>query len=336
MNVSFNDYIGFETINREYKEFTFNCAGIDIDNKTAEIYCHENIFYFNKDVINNLKKYFKVYLPKYATSFWNSKIKKANFYIGVNDFGMVKGIPYCGNISIDKLKLEIYKTINTYVLCLNDHHFNFNDYINIKIIKINGPDKPKYKINNKFSEYLIKKEKYMEKYNNYINQLNDWRDTLLSISQNKLVNLVNSKNTRNDLIKYIYKCDKNNKFIELLKTNFKLENKTHDEIMEIKDDINNIYYWVTRWKDTTIEKIRCKKPTFNCNFNQHNLPLNLITSISEMTPYWFHNNDNMNLYLIKIKFKIINNDYIFSHYDSNKWQLKKRVLINGYPACISI
>jgi hypothetical protein len=89
MIISFNDYIGFETINKEYKEFTFNCAGINIDNKLAEKYCYNNNFKFNEDVLENLKKYIKVYLPKYACSFWNSKIQKSKFYIGVNDFGLV-------------------------------------------------------------------------------------------------------------------------------------------------------------------------------------------------------------------------------------------------------
>ena len=43
---------------------------------------------------------------------------------------------------------------------------------------------------------------------------------------------------------------------------------------DLKNDINNIYYWVTHWKDNIREKIRIQKPIFNNNFNQHNLPLN--------------------------------------------------------------
>jgi hypothetical protein len=45
----------------------------------------------------------------------------------------------------------------------------------------------------------------------------------------------------------------------------------------------------------------------------------------------------MNLYLIIIKFKHIDNNYIFSHCDKNsKWLLSKRVIYNGTPACIAL
>jgi hypothetical protein len=337
MIISFNDHIGFETINKEYKEFTFNCAGINIDNKLAEKYCYNNKFDFNEDVLENLKKYLKVYLPKYACSFWNSKISKAKFYIGVNDFGLVKGIPFCGEISTIKLTQYINKIIKNNIVCLNDTNFSFNKYVKINLIKVKGPDKPKHKINPKFSKFLIEKEKYMKYYNDYIKGLNEWRDKVISLSQTKLVDLVNTNSTRQEIIKFIFHHDPNNKFIDLLKTDFKLEKKPHEYVMNVKNDINSIYYWVTRWKDTTREKMRCQKPILEYNFKKHNTPMNIITSISDMTPYWYHNNKNMNLYLIIIKFKHIDNNYIFSHYDKNsKWLLSKRVIYNGSPACIAL
>jgi hypothetical protein len=105
--------------------------------------------------------------------------------------------------------------------------------------------------------------------------------------------------------------------------------------MNVKNDINNIYYWVTRWKDTAKEKIRCTKPILEYNFNKHNMPMNIICGISDMIPFWCHNNKNMNLYLIIIKFKHIDNN-MFIHYSiRNKWLLSKRIIYNGTPACIS-
>ena len=339
MNISFNDYIGPEKLNKEYKEFTFNCAGISFDKKLAEKYCYNNIFAFNEDVLQNLKKYIKIFLPKYACSFWNSKIQKAKFYIGVNDFGIVKGIPFCGELSILKLTQYINKIINNNIICLNDSNFSFNDYIKINLIKVKEPEKPKYKINAKFTNFLIEKEKYMKYYNDYLKKLNNWRIKVLTINQTKLIDLVNTHNTRQEIIKFIFHHDPNNKFIDLLKTDFKLEKKPHEYVMDVKNDINNIYYWVTRWKDTTKEKIRCKKPILKDNFNNYNTPINLISGISDMIPYWFNNNNNknMNLYLIIIKFKHIDNNYIFSHCNyNNKWLLSQRVIHNGTPACIAL
>jgi hypothetical protein len=336
MIISFNDHIGIETINKEYKEFTFNCTGIDIDNKSAEKYCYNNKFDFNEDVLKNLKKYIKKYLPKYACSFWNSKIYKAKFYIGVNDFGIVKGIPFCGEISTIKLTQYIYKIINKNIVCLNDDTFSFNKYVKINLIKVRGPEKTKHKINPNFTKFLIEKEKYIKYYNDYIRKLNEWRNKILSISQTKLVDLVNTNNTRQEIINFIFLHDPDNKFIDLLKSDYKLEKNQHEFVMNVKNDINSIYYWITRWKDTTREKIRCQKPILEYNFNNHNMPINIITSISDMIPYWYHNNNNMNLYLIIIKFKHINNNYIFKHFDNNsEWLLSKRVIHNGTPACIT-
>ena len=337
MQISFNDQIGPENLSKEYKEFTFNCAGISIDNKLAEKYCHSNIFDFNEDVLQNLKKYIKIFLPKYACGFWNSKIPKAKFYLGVNDYGIIKGIPFCGELSTTKLTQYVNKILNNNIICLNDCDFLLNDYVKINLIKVQGPEKPKYKVNTKFTKFLIEKEKYMKYYNDYLKRLNEWRNKVLSLNQTKLIDLVNTYNTRQEIIKYIFHHDPNNKFIDLLKTDFKLEKKPHEFVMDVKNDINSIYYWITRWKDTTKEKIRCKKPILKDNFNNHNTPINLISGISDMIPYWYHNNKNMNLYLIVIKFKHIDNNYMFSHYgNSNKWILSKRVIHNGTPACIAL
>jgi hypothetical protein len=83
----YNEYVGQETVKCEYKEFTFNLVGLALENKLAEQYCHTNQFDFNTNVIANLKKYFQVYLGKYACGFFNSggirtSLPKGNVKIG--------------------------------------------------------------------------------------------------------------------------------------------------------------------------------------------------------------------------------------------------------------
>ena len=330
MIIKYNDFIGSELIEKEYKEFTFNCAGIILNNKLAEEYCINSIFNFNINVIQNLIKYFTIYIPKYACGFWNSNIENGNLYIGVNDYGFIKGIPYKGNLPFRILKKKILKTINRYVRVLNNTKINYN-----KMIKIN--------INTeKFKKYFIEKQKYTNSLNNYIDTNIKWRKKLAYIGQRKLTDLVNTHDTRELLINYIKNIDKNNKFIHLLKLpHYIIEPKDHFEIDIIKNDINNIYYWITRWKDFTINNIRLSKPTFNNTFNQHNLPFNTICSINEMIPYWINNNVNMNLYLLNIQFKKINinNNLIFKYYDINnigneKWVSCIRTHFNNEPVCM--
>jgi hypothetical protein len=69
-----------------------------------------------------------------------------------------------------------------------------------------------------------------------------------------------------------------------------------------------------------------------------NIPYILIQSISSMIPYWMNNNDNMNLYVIKID--IINtnsvNKFKYYNYITQKWFYCKREIINNQPTCIII
>ena len=46
--------------------------------------------------INN--EYITKYIPKYISSFSNSNII-GNIYIGINDNGIIEGIPFCGELN---------------------------------------------------------------------------------------------------------------------------------------------------------------------------------------------------------------------------------------------
>jgi hypothetical protein len=60
------------------------------------------------------------------------------------------------------------------------------------------------------------------------------------------------------------------------------------------------YYWVTRWKDMMIKKLKKEKPLIIKTLP--NVSTNLIMNVSNMIPYWTHNNDSMNIYIIEIEF----------------------------------
>lgn len=331
--LSYNDFYGQESLEKEYKEFTFNCTGLCIDNKMAEKLCKSNLFNFNNDVIKNLKKYIDIYLPKYTCCFFNTQITNASFIIGVNDYGIIKGIPYKGYLPIKFIKKYIFYTIYSKIKAETNDIINLNKYIKIKINNINLPDKPINNNNEKFTKYLHEKEKYMKLLNDYIKIRNSWHNKLTSISRKKLVDLVNTIETRTLLLNYIKNKDPTNIIINLLESDYKLEMKEHEEIMILKNDKNNIYYWLTQWKDEVITKIQSEKPIFSPSFNQHYVPLNLIISCNEMIPYWIHNNENMKLYLIHVYFKPLHLNLKFKYLnENNKWISYKRILLNGSPS----
>ncbi len=332
----YDEFIGPEDENTEFKEFAFSSAGISIDSKLAESYCQNSRFDFNDCVISNLKKYFKVYMPKYFAAFYNANIN-GDLYIGVNDFGFVKGIPFMGELPIDYLEDKIYKSLNEYIF--ESYHFNFNETIEINFNNLSKPNVPETTTNPKFFDYLCKKHEYLCDYQKWVEKFENWKIRYAYYTQ-KLVDLVNNQDSRLMLIEWIRTKDPENPCIKLLETDYQLEYKDHGEIAILKEDPTNVYYWVCMWKDHVTDYLKTIKPTFSHEFNQHNLPLNLIVSASEMIPYWTNYNPNMNLYLIHIKFKNglkdPTNNSMVKYREPNKKQwlcCYRTVLPVGGPTC---
>ena len=341
--LNFNDYLGSETLYCEYKEFTlnnyFSCKINAMTLDRAEYYCQTNKFEFNNIILTNLKIYFSFYLPKYISGFINSNLN-GEFYIGIDDRGLVKGVPYCGNIPYEFLKTELSKTI-TILIKDKLNVIKFKDIIEIDFIKISCHDIITTNTHHsKYTEYLIEKDKHHKEHLNNSNKYNKWKRKYDMVSQ-KLVDLANNKPTRNKIINYIKKIDNNNPVIELLLSNYKLEPKTGIDIEKVKQDPTNVYYWVTKWKDEITVKLQKVKPTFKHNLSFKNIPINLLINSSEMIPYWMKYNNDMNLYIIRIKINIqykLNDSNLVSYYDINKkiWISCKRVLLHNGPACVSI
>ncbi len=347
----YNQYIGQETINCEYKEFTFNLAGLVLDSKLAEQYCCTNKFDFNKNVIFNLKKYFKVYLSKYACGYFNSGID-GECYIGINDLGIVKGIPFKGRLPSYKLKENIIKILNANMSHPENTPINWENLVEIQIIKIQSPEPAQSRQNPKFVSYLNEKTRYIAQYNEFVEKTNQWRNRM-GFSLNKLVDLANNPETRAEIIKYIKSQDPTNPVIAQFESDFVLKYKCHEDIIAIRDNPNEPYHWVTKWKDMIIDSIKAEKPVLNTTFNAHNTAINLLVSANEMIPYWLTYNSNMNLYVIQIKFfgsKIplnfedsdelfpsVYNNFVYKDYNAKNWiRCYRTVLANGEPVCLPL
>ena len=158
--MKYNDFIDKETLNIEYKKFTFNIAGLPIDIKQAEYYCNNNIFEFNTYVINNIYKYFECFLLKNVCAFMNSQIN-GDFYIGVNDLGFIEGIPYLGILPIELITKKMYEILFTYLKFKSNNEdnneINLKEIIKINFINIKLPEKPTETIHPEYNRYLKKK-----------------------------------------------------------------------------------------------------------------------------------------------------------------------------------
>lgn len=337
----FDDFLGQEKINCEYKEFTLPTN--TLERELCERYCQTNEFNFNKLVIENLKKYFDNYLPKYISCFLNLSDYKSKLYIGVNDMGFVRGIPYKGCLPITKLTNYAYTLIYRYIKLkqsLDDSNFCFFKYIKINFNKINF-NKKCDKNHPEFANYLEEKKKFKKLYSAFLQEHEIWKNKFDFINK-KLTDLVNLPDSREMLINYIKSIEPTNPIIELLLTDYQLETKTHVDMVEYKKYNTNPYYWVSRWKDEFKDHLLTMKPQFNSDFPLKNVPYNLIQSIHKMIPYWMNYNDNMNLYLISfdIVVPIIKELPLlqFLYYDkkNKKWYFCRRQVLINEPMCIKL
>jgi hypothetical protein len=340
--MTFNDFIGKENLGREFKEFTFQNSGLLIDNHLAESYCQSAQFDFNKNVIRNLKRYFRYYLPKYTCAFLNANIK-GELYIGVNDFGFIKGIPFQGELPTKTLRQKIWDTISESITNSSDTKFNIDELVSVEVVKIDPPAKPTKPVLDVFTNYLKTKEIFMKEYNKFVEKMENWKIRFNFFTQ-KLIDLVNNEESRMMLIEYIRRIDSTSEIIKILESDYQLEYRDHEEINLLKEDPCNLYYWVCRWKDEMVDKMKLNKPIFEAPEFYPATPMNLIVGASEMIPYWMSNNSNMNLYVIHIKFNTLmeiygmqtTSQFYFSYksMDNKNWvSCYRNLLSNGEPVC---
>lgn len=336
----YNDMIGRENLTREYKEFRFYISRSRMSNKVACEYCETGIWGddFNAMVETNMLDYIKNYIPKYYSAFMNSNIT-GSLYIGVDDYGFIKGIPYKGDFPIDMFNHKIIKSLQKYVKGYDE---TCNRTIRIEWKEVH------VKTNNilmdtfipQYTSYLNEKEKFDAKYNKWVDSYEDWK-IRFAFASRKLVDLANTPESRQLIINYIKEHDSTNPVIKQFESkDFIMEYKDHASLVPLKEDPNSPQYWVVRWKDELIEVIRKEKPTFHEDFLLMNAPLNIISNVGEMIPYWVSRNSNMKLYMLHITIMPSNMKKYrtYSYFEKSKkgWITNYRDLMNdGSPTSIS-
>ena len=125
--------------------------------------------------------------------------------------------------------------------------------------------------------------------------------------------------------------------IKLLESEHKFSSLTGNESREFFIDRKNPYCWAYEWKEFKCKELMLDRPSpSKILFPEVNTPFNLLNSVVNLIPYWMANNENMNLYLIRINFnfeKLEIKKFIKWCYYNKKWIYNKRILLpNGEPA----
>ena len=191
---TYNEFIGPETLFTEYKEFSFFKSGFFSDSTQTEMYCKTNTFDFTELVSSSLELYIKQYIPRYVSSFWNGGIENGKLYIGVNDYGMVKGIPI-KNVNKEELYIWLQKTIEkSKAKCIPKKHAK-NISITFDLIPVSNPPMPSTDLHPDYIEYSRKKEEFEDNYRAFLQVYEDWKQRF-SIVYCKLVDIVNIQKYR--------------------------------------------------------------------------------------------------------------------------------------------
>jgi hypothetical protein len=347
------DNLGNETINKEYKIFIFN--PLLISQEDAYIHLLNGKFNFNKSTLHTIKNYIKIYLPKYISSYFNPKsnLSEAYLYFGISDNGKIYGIPYIGNISKKFIEKQINIIINKNLKFMNEMVKNeIKNNIDIEIIKINKIHTNNY--DTVYSEYKKQLDIIKLEHIKYNKKKNIW-NKLFNEHILKLHEFINDYDTRNDIIQYIYEINNyskknfNNKyshlfaicdvpdywtFISKLKTNYKYNPPILGEIKNIKSDKLNIYYWVTRWKDSKMAMLKYAKPKIPKKSIDNSYPIFLLSQVIKMIPQWIEMNPKLNLFIIKITFNI-NSHHLIEYKDiKNNWKISYRTTKFNEPLSI--
>lgn len=327
----FNEFIGEETLEKEYKSFSLHKTGAPFDIRKAEYYCETNLFEFDELVFANIKKYIQ-YIPKYACGFWNAGIK-GEFYIGADDYGFIKGIPLTIGTSINKDWLQTYivDVIQKNVRFKNGSSFPIT--ISVDIIPVSNPEKENG-THPQYERYLKKKKEFLDDYQDFIIAYKYWQKKYEFVNM-KLTDIVNNPINRALLIKYVEaSVDRNETALQLLyDPTFLLPYLSGEDIKYLKYDKDSVFYWVTTMKDELCKEYKRDKPTFIKRFKQQSVPFNLLVSLSEMVPYWV---DSIHLFVIRVTFHTNYFDKSpFSYNNGTQWIICNRIIdpSGNHPIC---
>ena len=340
----FNEFLGPETIDKEYKLGVLYFLSEMSFDECLE-YIETGQWDFNGDIMNTITVYLKKYLAKYISSFTHnlSGLEKAELYIGINDDGIVKGIPFKGKLNLgfcyttinniirddlqfpsDGVMRFLKKNLKIQAIKLDYEHTHTNsEYFRSSVLNY-------YTKNDKIRKYeeyrkmwctLINKGggKINENLNNnrieFINYLDECRLDPIRKSSTDDGIIVNKSRYNHTYSHLEYLIDIPNyydmraslrcrKFNELKRGNvikYKeiISSKRSDLYLHEYNDVFCLYLY-GRFHDYKRDLYRSFRPTQPKMRIDVNYPRFLLSQIEHMIPVWKNNNNNINLYVIKI------------------------------------
>ena len=259
-------------------------------------------------ILDNLKLYFKIYVPKYASAFNNSKITTGNLQIGVNDYNEITGIPYLGTLKLKTIRKMIE---NVKTLISEDVKIE----VEVENLQIN------HNLLEDTSKSFIEKtnkRNYIHKMinENYYKERAIWTKEVLKYGV-KLSTIIQDTYTREKFYKWIklQNCSILNECLTIQPEDIeKIKNK-----IKLVTNKNNVIHWIAKFKDKSMKEIQNMKPEAPNITKYINGSVHLITNLTDLQYKFINSNKNMKYYKINIKFpELKENEISYLRYNKKK------------------
>lgn len=350
---------GKETLDKEFKEFCLSNLNLYFTQNDISNFIFNkkklDISIFNNMIINDINEYITKYIPKYMSSFSNSNIM-GKIYIGINDNGIIEGIPFCGKLKKNIIKKNIKSVITNSRGIRNYRYYHahddnitkwYYDNIKVKIIKVNKLQK--YNDMEENIKKLMNSEhnnlKNINIWKNYIDNYNKWHSLMTDCTCKLIEYLLNDKK-KNDIIEYIKDIFKNNDNLDKTKLNsliafftknddyYKNLNLTLEYIEEIIKDEYSPIKWLIEYKDNLIYKNRILKPHKPQVKIDKSLYYRFANNVLNIKQQLINLHKNINFYVIKITIPHMDDSYLeYRTSDNSFWMSRTRVLSHIGPIC---
>jgi len=303
MRFAYNNFIGLETLQLEFKVPSMNYCGTDINDEEAIVLLRNNKFIFNKAILNNILKSMKFYFLKYFTAFMNSELDIGELYYGINDDGRVIGFPYMGKFDISVVSNMINNLLTDIHLKTSNTHEKLTDYYSIELIPISYSKNPSIDYYSTYHEQEEKNRLIMKEYY----RIHNINSNCINMYSTKLVNIIKNDYTRRQLLDYIFHYLEYKDLMLYYRLKKKINNFNtdniinHETIQEDKENREKIFYWLTRFKDDMLQYVVDNKPRKPHLTNKIN-PNCVLSMIEPMISNWMNNNPGLTLNMIKLTF----------------------------------
>ena len=201
-------FIGRETVFKEYKKISFHHVGLPFDDEVATTYVKQFSWDFNEMIEQTLAKYATIYLPKYACAFLDPHTpddEPGSLTIAVNDNGIVSGTPYQGVLTNDFLSSISLAG----KLIIEDENgvsqpFDMKDLFDVEVIPVKYHKKELPDVHPQLSLYFQKKKEIADKINHHSKNYTKWLEKN-DLYSGKLVDLYENPISRKEFLRYLHK-----------------------------------------------------------------------------------------------------------------------------------